>query len=122
MARRKKEIEKDDFERLCALQCTRDEICAWFDVTDKTLNGWCRRTYGASFSAVFRQKRVPGKVSLSRAQYKTAMAGNPTMLVWLGRNWLGQSEQAASEAQDDDKQDGLSKSLQELAEEMDNDG
>lgn len=34
--------------------------CGWFGVTDKTLNSWCKRTYKASFSEVFRQKRGKG--------------------------------------------------------------
>jgi hypothetical protein len=28
------------------------------------------------------------------------MDGNTTMLVWLGKNWLGQSDQPEQEAQD----------------------
>ena len=39
MARPRKEIDQNEFEKLCALQCTQEEICAWFDVTDKTLTG-----------------------------------------------------------------------------------
>ena len=31
------EIDQTAFEKLCALQCTRSEICSWFNVTDKTL-------------------------------------------------------------------------------------
>ena len=36
MARPKKEIDQKQFENLCGLQCTLEEICGWFDVTDKT--------------------------------------------------------------------------------------
>ena len=39
--RPKKYIDKDEFEKLCALQCTENEICGFFDVTDKT--GRCRK-------------------------------------------------------------------------------
>ena len=34
-----KEIDKEQFEKLCEIQCTRDEICEVLDVTDKTLTG-----------------------------------------------------------------------------------
>lgn len=49
MARPRKEIDQKQFENLCGLQCTLEEICGWFDVTDKTLDSWCKRTYHASF-------------------------------------------------------------------------
>ncbi len=88
-----KEIDKKQFENLCRIQCTRDEICAFLEVSDKTLTAWCKRTYGKSFSAIFSEKRGLGKISLRRAQYEKAMEGNPTMLIWLGRQYLGQVDQ-----------------------------
>ena len=62
MARPRKEIDQKNFENLCALQCTKEEICGFFNVTDKTLENWCKRTYKAGFSEVFRQKRGKGKI------------------------------------------------------------
>lgn len=41
MGRPKKEIDQKQFENLCGLQCTQEEICGFFDVTDKT--GGCRK-------------------------------------------------------------------------------
>ena len=38
------EIDQESFEKLCAMQCTRNEICAWFGITDKTLSRWCEKT------------------------------------------------------------------------------
>lgn len=34
MARPRKEIDQKNFESLCGLQCTKEEICGCFDVTD----------------------------------------------------------------------------------------
>lgn len=95
MARPLKKIDKTEFEKLCAIQCTKPEIQAWFDVTDKTLDGWIKREYGdaASFSEIFRQKRAKGKISLRRKQYQTALDGNSTMLIWLGKQYLEQTDQ-----------------------------
>ena len=47
------EIDQESFEKLCAMQCTRNEICAWFGITDKTLSRWCEKTYGEGFSATY---------------------------------------------------------------------
>ena len=91
MARPRKEIDQKQFENLCALQCTLEEICGWFDVTDKTLDSWCKRTYHASFSEVFRQKRGAGKISLRRSQWRLAEK-NATMAIFLGKQFLGQRD------------------------------
>lgn len=91
MARPKKEINKEVFENLCAIQCTRDEICAVLGVTDKTLSSWCKRTYHSHFSAVFREKRKRGCASLRRTQWKMAEK-NVAMAIFLGKQYLGQSD------------------------------
>lgn len=91
MARPLKEINKDQFEKLCGLQCTKEEICGWFEITDKTLESWCKRTYKAGFSEVFGQKRGQGKISLRRAQWRLAEK-SAAMAIWLGKNYLGQKE------------------------------
>ena len=93
MARPRKEIDQKQFENLCALQCTLEEICGWFDVTDKTLNSWCKRTYHASFSEVFKKKRGAGKISLRRSQWQLA-AKSASMAIWLGKQYLGQTDKA----------------------------
>lgn len=114
MARPRKEIDREQFENLCGLQCTEREICDWFRVTDKTLSSWCKRTYGEGFSDVYRQKRGLGKVSLRRAQFRLA-ENNATMAIWLGKQYLGQKDQVQVEATQDERIDELSKSLAEMA-------
>ena len=91
MARPVKEIDRKQFENLCGLQCTLEEICDWFDVTDKTLNAWCKRTYGRSFSEVFALKRGRGEISLRRMQWKLAEK-SAAMAIWLGKQYLGQRD------------------------------
>ena len=43
------------------------------------------------------------------------------MAIWLGRNYLGQREEMAIEAGINIKEDGLSRSLKELANKLEND-
>ena len=115
MARPRKEIDQKQFENLCGLQCTLEEICDWFGVTDKTLNSWCKRTYSESFSEVFRQKRSTGKISLRRSQWRLAEK-NASMAIWLGKQYLGQKDIVEVGVEKDNVQDdALSKSLRELA-------
>ena len=92
MARPKKVINQKQFESLCAIQCTQEEICNVLDVTDKTLTRWCNEVYNLSFSEVYEQKRDIGRMSLRRNQFKLAEGGNTTMQIWLGKQILKQSE------------------------------
>ena len=121
MARPRKEIDQKQFENLCGLQCTLEEFCGWFNVTDKTLDSWCKRTYGKHFSEVFREKRGTGKISLRRSQFQLAQT-NATMAIWLGKQYLGQRDQIETTiAIDKAKEDALSRSLRELAEDLTSD-
>jgi hypothetical protein len=91
MARPKKQIDQKTFEGLCGIQCTQSEICDFFDITDKTLNSWCRRTYGESFSEVFNKKRSKGKISLRRAGFELAKK-NPAVHIFYCKNFLGMTD------------------------------
>lgn len=93
IGRPEKEISQKQFESLCAIQCTSEEICSVLDVSDKVLENWCRKTYGVNFSVIFAQKRAGGKASLRRNQWKLSES-NPTMAIWLGKQYLGQSDHA----------------------------
>ena len=113
--RPRKEIDRKQFENLCGLQCTKQEICDFFDVTDKTLEGWCKREYKVGFSEVFRQKRGAGKISLRRMQFRLAER-NASMAIFLGKNMLGQRDNVAVDMgvslQEDDP---ITKALKEEA-------
>ena len=97
-----KEINQQEFEKLCALQCTMEEILYFFNITDKTLAGWCRRTYGKKFSEVFKIKRQAGFVSLRRKQFALAES-SAAMAIFLGKNWLGQVDKDRWQRQYDEK-------------------
>lgn len=92
MGRPKKEISQKRFEVLCACQATLVDICDELEVTDKTLNNWCKEVYGKTFSEVFKQKRKLGLNSLRGRMYKAAMDGDRSVMIFLAKNWLGMSD------------------------------
>jgi len=92
MGRPKKEIDQIEFEKLCALQCTEDEICDWFDISKATLWRWCKEKYKKSFENIFKLKKGKGKISLRRMQWKLAEK-NTAMAIFLGKNILNQTDQ-----------------------------
>lgn len=85
-------IKQEQFESLCAIQCTEEEILSVLDVSKDTLLRWCKETYKTDFATIYAEKKKLGKASLRRMQWKTAEKGNVTMQIWLGKNLLGQKE------------------------------
>lgn len=89
--RPKKQISQQQFEAMCAIQCTQAEICDILDVTDKPLNNWCKETYGCGFSEIYKKKSAAGKMSLRRYQFELAKK-NASMAIFLGKVILKQRE------------------------------
>ena len=83
--------EYGQFEELCNIQCTEEEICAVMRVTDKTLNRLLKEEYGQGFSETYKKYSAGGKASLRRIQFRLAEK-NAAMAIWLGKQWLGQKE------------------------------
>lgn len=92
MGRPRKDFSRKEFEKLCRVQSTKEEIAAWFDVSEDTIERRVVEEYGAPFAVVFRRYRGSGKVSLRRKQFQKALEGDSRMLKFLGANWLGQRE------------------------------
>ena len=85
-------INQEHFEGMCRIQCTKDEMCAIFQVHEETLTKWCHATYSVGFSDIYKKLSSTGKMSLRRQQFKSAEAGNITMQIWLGKQYLGQTD------------------------------
>ena len=91
MARPYKKIDENSFIKLCGMQCTKEEICGFLGITDKTLDSWCKRVYRESYSEVYKKYAAPGKISLRRCQFKLAEK-SAAMAIWLGKQYLGQRD------------------------------
>lgn len=111
MARPRKEIDQENFEKLCGLQCTLDEIAGFFKCSSDTIERWCKRTYNESFADTFKKHSAAGKMSLRRAQFKLAEK-SAAMAIWLGKQYLGQRDRDIADAMD--RSNGVLESLLEL--------
>ena len=117
MGRPKIEISQSIFEGLCHIQCTKEEIAATLRCDEDTINTWCKETYKQTFSVVFDQKRKGGWSSLRRKQWEVALSGDKTMLIWLGKQYLGQSDkQLVAETTKEELTDNSEKVMDELKE------
>lgn len=107
-------INQETFENLCAIQCTREEISAVLNVSEDTIEKWCKNTYGVNFAVVFAEKRLNGKASLRRMQWKQAET-NPTMGIWLGKQYLNQRDNIEVESKQLVKVEELLNKIEEEA-------
>jgi hypothetical protein len=84
VGRPKKELDTDMIERLASIFCTNEEI--------STIVGCHPDTLADNFSEYLKKGRDKGKMSLRRMQWEKAQTGNTTMLIWLGKQMLGQKD------------------------------
>ena len=110
------ELDRDDFERLCSEFCTLEEIAGYFNCSTDAVQAWCKRTYMMTFTEAFNIFNSNGRISLRRAQFRAALGGNATLLIWLGKNFLGQSEDGLV-SKDNEKGMQIMQSLLELKKE-----
>lgn len=102
MGRPQIQIDQEQFEELCCLQCTLSEIASWFRCSEDTIERWCKRTYKKTFAETYREKSEGGKISLRRAQFQLAKR-YPAMAIFLGKNILGQSDVVKTDVTHDAK-------------------
>ena len=74
------------------IQATLRECAGWFNCSIDTIEAAVKRTHGVDFAEYKEQKSGKGKISIRRKQFEVAMNGNIAMLIWLGKNWLGQTD------------------------------
>lgn len=98
--------QQDQFKELCKIFCTREEVCSVMSVSEKTLNRLINKYFHdevapdkpksekITFSDAFDYYSAPGRMSLRREQFRVAMDGDRQMLLWLGKQYLNQSEKA----------------------------
>ena len=86
MGRPTKQIDGEKVKQLAQLGLSNAEISAVLDVSADTIERRFRKTLDWG-----RNRR---NASLRRKQYEIAMSGNPTMLIWLGKQFLGQSDKS----------------------------
>lgn len=84
IGRDKKPVVSSDVFKLAAIGCKDHEIADWFGVDSNSLR--------YNFSVELLRGRESLKQSLRRKQIEVALGGNAVMLIFLGKNLLGQSD------------------------------
>ena len=85
MARPKKHnIDTDKIEQLASFGCTNKEIASFFGCSQSLIK--------KSYSTFLTKGRDKGKIRLRQLQWRAAEKGNVSMLIWLGKQVLDQTD------------------------------
>lgn len=84
MSRRPVDVDPEQVYKLAMIQCTNVEIAAFLNCSESTIR--------VKFAAELAKGREAGKMSLRRKQFEVAQNGNIAMLIWLGKQYLGQTD------------------------------
>ncbi len=86
------EIRWAEVDKLAQLQCTLEEIAWFFDFSVDTLARAIKRVHKMHPRDYLEQKRSKGRTKLRVKQMQVALAGSVPMLIFLGKQYLGQSD------------------------------
>lgn len=81
----------EHIEKLCSLMCTAEEIAGFLDVSVDTLSRRIKESYGITCAEYLAEKKIGAQIALRRVQWQSAMGGNVAMQIFLGKQYLGQS-------------------------------
>ena len=91
MANRSLDINPDQVQKLAAIGCTDKEI--------GDIVGCSHDTLTRRFKEQLVTGRANGKASLRRKQWEIALGGNVSMLIWLGKQVLGQTDKQTTNSE-----------------------
>src|SRR5712671_4425681 len=86
MARPEAKIDLVELEKLCNMQCTDEEIAAFFGVNKRTIE---RRRKVAKFREIMDRAKAKGRISVRRHLFRQAAGNNVAAAIFLAKNLLG---------------------------------
>ena len=86
MARPEAKIDLMELEKLCGMQCTDEEIAAFFNVSTRTIE---RRRKVKRFSEIMDHAKAKGRVSVRGSLFRMAAKDNVAAAIFLSKNLLG---------------------------------
>lgn len=92
IGRPRKELDMEQVKKLVQIQCTAHEVSGYLDISTDTLDRRLKEQGYIGFADYFKKTSTAGKISLRRKQFEVATGGNVTMLIWLGKQYLEQTD------------------------------
>lgn len=91
------EMPVEQVRELASIGCTQSELGRVFGLSQSQIS---RRLAREPFRSAWDGGRAEGDMSLRRKQHELAMSGDRVMLIWLGKNRLGQADKVESSVKD----------------------
>ena len=85
-------IDKDELDKLMRLSPTCKEASDWFDVSESSLERFVKTNFGMSFDALRDKRFTKTRMAIKKAQIEMALKGDRVMLIWCGKQYLGQRD------------------------------
>ena len=89
MGRPNKKVDEKVIANLSQIGCIQEEIGSVVGISARTLQ---RR-----FSDLVEENKNIGKASLRKRMWASALKGNPNMMIWLSKNYLGMKDRTVQE-------------------------
>ena len=82
-------IDPVQLGKLAELCCTLEEVAAYFRTTVVTVKFRLKKD---PLKTIWESGLARGRISIRRAQFQAALAGDRTMLIWIGKQLLAQTD------------------------------
>jgi len=82
-------LDIKELEFLAGLHCSNVDLAEHFGVNEKTIRNKLKQE---PYRSAWLRARAESRLALRQMQFRAAEAGNPAMLIWLGKNLLGQTD------------------------------
>ena len=92
MARPEKEFDWSKLDAILQYGACLSDCADIMGVSEDTVLRRIKKEFDSDFATYRIKKMSKMRIGLSRKQIEVAMSGNVTMLIWLGKQYLGQSD------------------------------
>ena len=94
----RRELTREMFERLCALQCRVPEILGYAGITERELRKWCKEQYGRPLPKVMEMLRQDGLIEIRQAGFDLLKKSAPLIGQQYNRYLNAPAEDKAKQA------------------------
>jgi AraC-like DNA-binding protein len=94
IGRPKKELDWKVLDSILQFGATLIDCSEMCGMSDDSIQRKIRDEHGCTFTEYRNRKMSRMRVRLLQKQYESAMAGNTALLIWLGKQHLGQTDKA----------------------------
>ena len=96
----RREITREEFESLAALQCEPEELMGYVGVPAEKLEKWCKRTYRMPLREALTMLRQDGLIAIRRASFELLMKSAPLIQQQYNRFLSAPAEEKEKDARE----------------------